>query len=243
MRRNVDIARHRLQTMRKRIPRFRRLRKLGVSTSRLLRTGAKAAMTYGQAILGVSNSLLRDQRRTAATIAAPASGNGGQDLDLALTLADENARAGADPAFDAHIMPIGDWATAVWEHWMPERAMERLAAKAKKKLKRAKSPWATVKGPAAPMVASCQRLGWTVVSSTELRTDQGETLFLHLDPPAAVRLEVARAVKRWRCRNVEANMPQLKKVAVARGPSWSLLPSSSGLKPTMRTGTRHSEAA
>ena len=65
-------------------------------------------MTYGQAILGVSNSLLRDQRRTAATIAAPESGKGGQDLDLALTLADENARAGADPAFDAHIMPIGD---------------------------------------------------------------------------------------------------------------------------------------
>ena len=121
--------------MKKRFPRFRRLRKLGVSTSRLLRTGAKAAMTYGQAILGVSNSLLRDQRRTAATIAAPASGNGGQDLDLALTLADENARAGADPAFDAHIMPIGDWATAVWEQWMPERAMERLVAKAKQKLR------------------------------------------------------------------------------------------------------------
>ena len=48
---------------------------------------------------------------------------GGQNLDLALTLADENAKAGADPAFDAHLMPIGDWATAVWECWMPERAM------------------------------------------------------------------------------------------------------------------------
>ena len=45
-------------------------------------------------------------------------------MDHALTLADENAKAGADPAFDAHIMPIGDWATAVWEAWMPERAME-----------------------------------------------------------------------------------------------------------------------
>ena len=89
VRRNVDVAKQRLKTMKKRVPRFRRLRKLGVSTSRLLRTRALAAMTYGQAILGVSNSLLRDQRRTAATIAAPASGNGGQDLDLALTLADE----------------------------------------------------------------------------------------------------------------------------------------------------------
>ena len=72
-------------------------------------------MTYGQALMGVSNSMLRDQRRTATAIAAPASGCGGQNLDIALMLADENAKAGADPAFDAHLMPIGDWATAVWE--------------------------------------------------------------------------------------------------------------------------------
>ena len=88
--------------------------------------------------------------------------------------------------------------------------MERLAAKAKKKLKKSKNTWAKVKGPAAAMVASCRRLGWTVISSTELRTDQGETLDLLLDSPAAVKLEVVRAVKRWRWRNVEANMPQLK---------------------------------
>ena len=93
-------------------------------------------MTYGQAILGVSNSLLRDQRRTAAVIAAPESGSGGQNLDLSLILADENARAGADPAFDAHTMPIGDWATAVWVAWMPERAMGRLTIVAKKKLRK-----------------------------------------------------------------------------------------------------------
>lgn len=211
VRRNVDAMKHRLKTMKKRAPRFRRLRKLGISTSRLLRTGAKAAMTYCQAIMGVSNSLQRDQRRTAAVIAAPESGIGGQDLDLALTLADENAKAGADPAFDAHNMPIGDWATAVWEAWMPERAMERLVAKAKMKLKKTKNTWAKVKGPAAAMVASRQRLGWAVVSSTELRTDRAETLDLCMDSPAAVKLEVARAVKRWRWRNVEAKLPQLRK--------------------------------
>ena len=80
-------------------------------------------MTYGQTILGVSNSMLRDQRRTVAVIVAPESGVGGQNPDLALTLADENAKAGVDPAFDARLLPIGDWATAVWESWMPERAM------------------------------------------------------------------------------------------------------------------------
>ena len=175
VRRNVDVMKHRLRMMKKRVPRFRRLRKLGISTSRLLRTGAKAPMTDGQAILGVSNSLLRDQRRTVAVIASPESGSGGQHLDLALTLADESARAGAHPAFDAHIMPIGDWVTSVLESWMPERAMERLTTVAKKKLRKAKNIWAKVKGPAAAMVASSRRLGWTVISSTELQTDHGET--------------------------------------------------------------------
>jgi hypothetical protein len=56
-----------------------------------------------------------------------------------LIIADDNARAGADPAFDARMMPVGDWATAVWEGWMPERAMERLTAAAKKKLRNAKN--------------------------------------------------------------------------------------------------------
>ena len=94
---------------------------------------------------------------------------------------------------------------------MPERTMERLATVAKKKLKKAKNIWAKVKGPAAAMVASCRRLGWTVISSTEILTDQGITLDLHRDSPAAVKNEVARAVKRWRWRNLEVLMPQLKK--------------------------------
>ena len=61
------------------------------------------------------------------------------------------------------------------------------------------------------MVASSRRLGWTVISSTELQTDQGDTLDLLLDSPAAVTLEVARAAKRWRWKNCETLMPQLKK--------------------------------
>jgi len=89
--------------------------------------------------------------------------------------------------------------------------MERLVAKAKQKLRKARNPWAKVKGPASAMVASCRRLGWIVVNSTELRTDRGETLQLNLDSPAAAKLEIARVVKRWRWRNVEAKMPQLKK--------------------------------
>ena len=50
-----------------------------------------------------------------AAIAAPASGAGGQKLDAALIVADGGPSGMADPAFDAHLLPIGEWATDVWE--------------------------------------------------------------------------------------------------------------------------------
>ena len=124
-------------------------------------------------------------------------------------LADENAKAGADPAFDAHLAPIGDWANDVWENWVPLATMNRVTIAVKKKVKKAKNIWAVVKGPTVAMVASCTRLGWKVNSSTSLTTDLGDSLDLLLDPPAVVKLEVTKAVKRWRWRNLEKLMPQL----------------------------------
>ena len=50
----------------------------------LARTGGKHGMTYGGAILEVSNSLLRDQQRIGAAAAGPATGRGGGNLDVAL---------------------------------------------------------------------------------------------------------------------------------------------------------------
>ena len=64
------------------------LKQVGIDTSMLLRTGGKRATTYGFGIIGVSDSMLRDMRRIAAAIAAPASGAGGKNLDAALIVAD-----------------------------------------------------------------------------------------------------------------------------------------------------------
>ena len=112
-RRNVDTMTERLIKFRQRLPRFRRLRRIGISTVRLLKTGGKAGMTYAEGILGVSNSMLRCQRRAVAAVAAPASGCGGQNLDAALLVADGGPRSHVDPAYDAHPLSIGEWATAV----------------------------------------------------------------------------------------------------------------------------------
>ena len=59
-------------------------------------------MTYGSAITGVPDGLLRGQRQTVAAITAPGAGTGGQNLDLALVLADGSKNGRADPAYDAH---------------------------------------------------------------------------------------------------------------------------------------------
>ena len=81
-----------------RVPRFRWLRKLGIDTAMLVRTGGKQALTYGGAIMGVSNSLLRDQRRVGAAAAGPTSGRGGENLDMALIMADGSANGAGIPS-------------------------------------------------------------------------------------------------------------------------------------------------
>ena len=135
-------------------------------------------MTYGLVILGVSNSMLRDQRRVAAAIAAPASGTGGQNIDAALILADGGPSGLADPAFDAHILPIGEWATAIWEDRLPRRSMQKLVASAIVQLDTTKKVWVVCKGPAAAFVATCRRLQWTVQDAATIITDDGMVLHL-----------------------------------------------------------------
>ena len=105
----------------------------------LLRTGGILAMTFGEAATGVSDSMLYAQRAAAAKAAAPSAGSCGQDLDLALLIADASANGRADPAFDAHKVPIATWALAVWEGWLTTPMLEQLAATAITSLEKAKN--------------------------------------------------------------------------------------------------------
>ena len=104
-------------------------------------------------------------------------------MDLALMVADGKASGRADPAYDAHAMPIGQWAMAVWEAWEYVGNLNRMIDHAKTNLDEAVNKWAVVRGPAATLVQTCARIGWQVVSATKLITDVGEELALQLDPP------------------------------------------------------------
>ena len=87
-----------------------------------------AALTYGQAVMGVSNKALLQQRRAVA--AATVRTNGGGDLDITLALADGSGRGRVDLAFEAHSQPIVFWAMAVWHDCMPRATLGKMVARA-----------------------------------------------------------------------------------------------------------------
>ena len=62
---------------------------------------------------GLANSTLLAQRIAVAAAVAPAASTRGQCLDMTLVIADGKAKGRADPAYDAHMAPIGQWAQAV----------------------------------------------------------------------------------------------------------------------------------
>ena len=135
----------------------------------------------------------------------------------------------ADPAFPAHSLPLGHWASAVYEGWMPLRNLQTMIAASMVKLAGADNPWSRVKGPADAVVATAARIGWTFVDATLVITDQGKELNFVVDSPAAVCLEVDAAVRRWRWRNIERRYPSLDSGGRGDGvhmrPFWKLLKS------------------
>ena len=76
--RNTKVMKTRLKKFVQRLPRFKALRRAGVNTARIVRTGGVAALMHGFAGTGVSPTMLRAQRRATSAAAAPKSGLGGQ---------------------------------------------------------------------------------------------------------------------------------------------------------------------
>ena len=107
-------------------------------------------------------------------------------MDIALMQADGSAKGSADLAFDAHLIPIGDWARAAWEERVPRSTLMAMAAQAQLRLVRARNVWAKVIGLATTMVATCARIHWVIIDALRLRPDTGVKFDLRVDPPAVV---------------------------------------------------------
>ena len=124
-------------------------------------------------------------------------------LDMIPILVDGTNRCRADPAFDAYFLPIGQWAQAIWHQWLPTSLLGLAIDQAKVKFAKARNTWNAVSGPAAALIVTASRLGCCVLNATEIMTDDGRLLQLHLDSPKAVLYETYVVVRRWRWRNVE----------------------------------------
>ena len=66
-----------------------------------------------------------------------------------------------------------------------------------------------VKGPASALLATLDRIGWTAISPTLLKDDEGDTYDLRLDPPIVVKQALDRSTRCWRIRRIGAHLPGL----------------------------------
>ena len=106
---------------------------------------------------------------------------GGANLDAALMLGGGGPKGYTDPAFATHLLPIGQWASAVWGEWLLRSSLQKLAAAGAAQIDEPRNARAVCKGPGAAFVATCRRLGWNVTEAVTIATNDGKHLQLHLD--------------------------------------------------------------
>ena len=217
----------RLKQFKQRLPRFHALRRVGVNTAVIVRTGGGAALMHGYQTIGVAPSVLLHQRWAVNRAAAPANGLGGQELEFAMMFADGTKKGKADPAFEAHTGVVSHWAQAIWNKWLPLHDLQASLDDAKARTAGAAQPWRVVYGPAAALVCTLQRLNWTITSATKLVTDKGRILDLTVDPPVVVARQTDHSVRRWRWRNVAAAHPSLPEAGANFDPILKLVNSKS----------------
>ena len=197
-RRTTAVLTARIAAFGRRRGQFGMLKRAGVDIARLLRTGGLAGAQFGQAALGIADYQLMQLRRSAAGLIGGTAM--GKDPNMTLITADARMGDRADPAFAAHADVVTQWAGAVWEGLLPIDALHRSMRKAKIELVNARKPWAVVKGPAAALVATVARLGWTMVDATLAFNDLKEEVAFCRDSPAAIKRLVHDSVRRWRWR-------------------------------------------
>ena len=85
------------------------------------------------------------------------------------------------------------------------------------------SPWSIVYGPAAALVCTTNRLGWSIRDATSMTTDDSREVDLLADPPVVVKRLVEKSVRSWRWRNMAAAHPSLPKEGANFGPIYKLM--------------------
>ena len=138
VRRNMQATAQRIKKLAGRKENYAKLKRLGIDTGRILRTGGVSTMTYGLHVHGVSDYMLLQMRRVAAGLCGSMAR--GSHHNLELIVADNGRNRKVDPAFDAHQLPIGAWAEACWQGWLHYTTLEGMVQGARRALLKARRP-------------------------------------------------------------------------------------------------------
>ena len=102
------------------------------------------------------------------------------------------AAYGVDPAILMASAPLVTWATALYEEWIPAEWLTIIANQA---IRQASSiTWNSAGGPAAVVVLSLKRLGWTMATADDWITPKG-TLSLSGYGPREIKTLSERAAR------------------------------------------------
>ena len=206
-RRTTAKARARWASACRRRPAVVALRRAGAKRGavKVFKAGLMHASLYAAETHGISDTALHRMRSMSAQI----GGAGGQGRSLLLTML-LGQDVGMDPAVTTTVRVVLAWASLIWESRL-NRADLRLAVHAAiLRQDAAKSPWATVNGPAGALVATLDRIGWVVIDESRWQDDQGLVLDLELICPRALAKLAERAVERWTTRRLAAKHEELR---------------------------------
>ena len=116
-----------------------------------------------------------------------------------------------DPAFDAHALPIKQWAQGICDATYNHEELMQAVSLARDKIARAKgSPWSVAIVCAAALLLTMGRIAWKLLDPFCAMDHKGQRWHFGKDPPAAIAKAVHQSVRAWRLRRLMAAFPALE---------------------------------
>ena len=200
-----NVRQARIKKMNKRIPFLRRLKAAGGPTERLVKTGLVPGLLYNVATTGACTTAIRRFRIMARS--AIRTHCIGRSLHLDLQFMGKDL----DPGEAAIARPIGFWARAMWDKWVPRHEMLGSLQAMYNRLKWTSNPWNELWGPASVVAASLIRLGWHPKSPVRWVTHLGDICIENVSPRGLEQLaKEAANIFLWKL--AKKDHPELAKI-------------------------------